>query len=64
MDPDEFPIQINAKEACMRGDAMNAALYDGEGNVKNSHIVGAVAAAPGTGRVLTPRPSSIRRRTL
>jgi hypothetical protein len=34
----------------------------GGGNVKNSHIEGAVDAAPG--RVFTPRPSSIRRNVL
>ena len=35
----------------------------GAGKVKNSHIVGAVAAAPGK-EVVMPRPSSIRRNAL
>src|SRR5579862_6126745 len=37
-------------------------FYDGGVKLKNSHIFGAPAADPGS--LVTPRPSSIRRRTL
>jgi hypothetical protein len=49
------------RDACPRPEGRSVA-YRGGVKVKNSHIAGAVAAAPGS--VFTPKPSSIRRRTL